>query len=490
MLTGRQTLAELGRALEDVRRDAHRHDTAYQNVVQDLARNELLRNRRLQALARLRLAQLEDGDPPGWFTALESAERRALELLEARAAEVQSLRERIDTTEGQIEELETLRDERHVRVDAAARELAETEARVQRALDQDDAYQAQLARCRELAQTVEQAEQKAEVAAEDRGEKGRPYEADPLFMYLWGRGYGTASYDGGGLFRLLDGWVARICDYEPLRRQYWMLNEIPQRLRGHAEGMVEASDAALAALAALEDAAASAASVPALKDHLAEAEAEQDRVDADLATAEDALRELEQLESKFAMGTDEYLQDCLRGLAEAFDAEADRTLAELAAQSPGAEDDALVRQLADLRAEHEDLREELKDYEAVRTQSVSRLHELENVRRRFKQHRFDDLRSSFGNDQLVRAVLQEFLQGAISGAGLWDTLRRQQRYRDVAGAWPDFGTGGFPTPGRRRRRTPGRGSGWHWPGGRGGGFRLPRSGGSRSRGGFRTGGGF
>jgi len=70
-------------------------------------------------------------------------------------------------------------------------------------------------------------------------------------------------------------------------------------------------------------------------------------------------------------------------------------------------------------------------------------------------------------------------------------IGRSQRHRDV-GACPYFCSvclGG----GRRRRRSSG--VPWHWPGGGGsGGFRLPRAGGSSSRGrgngGFRTGGGF
>jgi hypothetical protein len=65
------------------------------------------------------------------------------------------------------------------------------------------------------------AAQKAEFAQQYRDAKGRPYLADPLFRYLWERGYGTAGYRAGPVARLLDGFVARV---RPLRRR-------PARLR-------------------------------------------------------------------------------------------------------------------------------------------------------------------------------------------------------------------------------------------------------------------
>ena len=50
---------------------------------------------------------------------------------------------------------------------------------------------------------------KTEQAEADREEKGKPYRDDPLFMYLWERGYGTSAYKAGNLIAWLDGLVAR-----------------------------------------------------------------------------------------------------------------------------------------------------------------------------------------------------------------------------------------------------------------------------------------
>ena len=79
------------------------------------------------------------------------------------------------------------------------------------------------------------AESKTEQAEADRREKGKAYEGDELFQYLWRRGYGTAEYRAGPLTRLFDGWIARFIGFREARASFAMLNEIPRRLGEHAE---------------------------------------------------------------------------------------------------------------------------------------------------------------------------------------------------------------------------------------------------------------
>lgn len=79
------------------------------------------------------------------------------------------------------------------------------------------------------------AERKAAQAERDLEAKRRPYEADPLFMYLWNRGFGTPRYQAIPLVRYFDRKVARHIGFDDARRNYAMLVELPVRLREHAE---------------------------------------------------------------------------------------------------------------------------------------------------------------------------------------------------------------------------------------------------------------
>jgi hypothetical protein len=84
-------------------------------------------------------------------------------------------------------------------------------------------------------QQVARAEAKAVQAEADREEKRRPYEADPLFMYLWRRRYGTREYRASNLVRYFDRKVAHLIGFETARINYAMLMELPDRLREHAD---------------------------------------------------------------------------------------------------------------------------------------------------------------------------------------------------------------------------------------------------------------
>lgn len=79
------------------------------------------------------------------------------------------------------------------------------------------------------------AEGKAAQAERNLEGKRKPYEADPLFMYLLDRGFGTPRYQAIPLVRYFDRKVARYIGFEDARRDYAVLVELPVRLREHAE---------------------------------------------------------------------------------------------------------------------------------------------------------------------------------------------------------------------------------------------------------------
>jgi hypothetical protein len=111
----------------------------------------------------------------------------------------------------------------------------------------------------------------------------------------------------------------------------------------------------------------------------------------------------------------------------------------------------------------------------LHTTQRERLGKLEELRKRFKERRYDAVTSEFVNGALLATLLAQLLSGALGVAEIWDAITKQHRQRTL-GADPRFGSGRWP-------RGPG-GSPW-----RGGGFGGGRRGGFGG-GGFRTGGGF
>ena len=244
---------------------------------------------------------------------------------------------------------------------------------------------------------------------------------------------------------------------------------------------------------ALEEKAAKEGGVHDAKSALLDVEQRQDEIDEQIVQSEATLRVLQSEQSQYAAGDDAFIARCLAVFSETLQRRDIRDLTHLARSTMTAEDDAIVDDLRDLRREEDALAEELGDHRKLHREHLQRVQELESVRRKFKQHRYDDIRSGFDKGDLISSMMREVLGGAIRGGALWNVLRQYQKYRDVAGAWPDFGSGGIT---HRNRRAPTRPPTWHWPGRGGsrrrGGFKLPRGpkGPKRSRGGFRTGGSF
>ena len=328
------------------------------------------------------------------------------------------------------------------------------------------------------------AEEKAKAAHTDRAEKGKPYDADPLFSYLWARGFGTPAYVGGGLGRMLDGWVARVANFEPLRRDYWMLTALPARFDEHAQRMRLKGDEDLAAVRALEQAAAAAAGVPQREDALADAAEALAAVDEKVEEHEAALDALVEKRAAFAAGDDDLSRRCNEIVRDALRGETMRSLRERATATPTPDDDAAVDQLTVVRADLPRVEEEAKRLLSLHETNRERATKLEEIRKRFKESRYDAVSSEFVNGALIATLLTQLLGGALGVGDTWDALeetaalqaarRPALRQRQVSARRQPVG----------RRRL-----GWRWLGGGGGGG-FGKRGGGFGGGGFKTGGGF
>jgi len=477
MSSGSDVLAMIERMLGDTRGEL---DTVSARLQRSSAQLEGLRQSELgvyAVLARFRLREIESAEVA---TELDDTARQVKEVLAQRAEAQVALGMDLAAAQEGLAKLEVDRAAQHALVGTAEKAVDAAEADAQSHLKVDASYGAKLATAEASDKVADVTEEKSHAAQTDRIEKGKPYESDPLFAYLWARGYGTSQYRAFGFPRLLDRWVSRVVGYEPLRRNYWMLSELPARFQEHAQRMRKLADDDVAAVRAVEVIAAEAAGVP-------ERQAELGKAEAALAAIDDAIKRREadiaafvEKRGKFASGVDEHSARCTELLAETFRREKMKTLRERATQTQSPEDDAAIDQLAAIRAEKPRLEEEVARLSTLHDTHRDRTGKLEEVRQRFKEQRYDAVTSEFVNGALIAALFSQLLAGTLGVPGLWDALAKQQRHRQL-GADPGFGSGRFP-----RGPNP-------WGGGFGGGFGGGgggRGGGGFGGGGFGRGGGF
>jgi hypothetical protein len=476
MLSGGDVLALIERMLGDTRGEL---DNVAARLMRSTAELERLKQSELGALsvlARVRLREIESG---ALLESLDDTGRRVTELLGRRTAAQTDVGTQLAAAQDALAALERARTTQQAAVDAADHAVDAAEADAQQHLKADAAYGAQLTKAQASDAVADLAEAKAQAAHADRTDKGKPYETDPLFAYLWRRGYGTSAYRAGPLARVLDAYVARLEDYEPLRQNYWMLTALPARFDEHAQRMRALADADVAAVQAEEHAAAAAAGVPERQREHDGAEGALAELDQKIVAQEAAVTALVDKRAAFAAGDDDFSRECTRVLSDTFGREQMRTLRERATKTATPEDDAAVDQLAAIRADLPRVEKEAARYRDAHDTQRDRAASLEDVRKRFKEHRFDAVSSEFVNGALIATLLGQLLSGALRAPDAWDALAKQQRYRNLV-ADPRFGSGGFP-----------RGGGpWRGGGGFGGGFGGGRGGGGFGGGGFGRGGGF
>jgi hypothetical protein len=486
-LSGNDVLKLIERTLADTHEEIGKIDVRLKRATAELERLRQAEIGCLSVLAKMRLREIEGAE---LSAALDATGERVRALLAEREQAEAENEARIARAEARRAELERARAAQHDVVDAAEQALDDARVAAQQALAADENHRAALATAEASDRVADLAEEKAKAAHVDRIEKGRPYEADPLFSYLWTRGYGTPAYAGAGLSRALDRWVARVANFEPLRRDHWMLTELPARFDEHAKRMRRKADEDLAAVQAIEHAAAEVAGVPQREEELVKAAEALAAIDAEIEKHEAALDALIEKRAAFAAGDDELSRRCNEILRDALRREPMRMLRERASVTPTPDDDAAVDQLTEVRANLPRVEADAKRFLELHETQRERAAKLEEIRKRFKQSRYDSVSSEFVNGVLVATLLTQLLAGALAVGDAWDGIKKQHRNR-LPHADPRFGSGRFPRGGNPWGG--GWGGGFGGGGfGRGGGFGGGgfRGGGGFGGGGFKTGGGF
>ena len=497
MISGRQTLATIDRALDGERAKMQETEQRIEALSADLVERQRADAQDFRGLAKVRVDLLAGGE---LVKHIDRAEQQVLTLLESRKAAAQELSVRIQAAEDARKSLEAERADRAAQVDRAAETVDEAEANTQARLDTQADYQARRERATEAERTAMHAAEKAANSEQEQEHKGDSYRRDPLFVYLWERKFGLPEYDANPPARWLDGKVARLIGFADARANYARLTEIPLRLREHAEGLKLVAENEFQALNNLDTAAREADGIPALEAHLDQQQAKLDAIDERILAAESEHRELLDQQAEFATGDDEHTRRAVEYLAAEFRRDDLMELRREALATPFADDDLIVSRMLEREDDGRQTEASIKGLKETLEQHRKRLSELGSVRTEFKRHRYDRSGSSFSDGAMVALMLGNFLNGMLDQRSLWKVLQEQQRYRPRRSN-PTFGSGGFG------RGTPwggsagdlrdlgdivgglgrgGFGRGGFGRGGRGGGGSRGGSGG----GGFRTGGGF
>lgn len=496
-ISGRDALEQLDRRLSRLRRRLNDAIQTADSIDGRLAEIQSHRVGALQKLADMRLDVIQQAD----IEDLDRLHRQALELLQSHTDYIEQERQAIETASDKIADLEAARadlSDQHQALEIAIEtKLADIESR----LKDDAAYRGLVDAFEEADAIADRADQKLAVAIDEREEKSAAYLSDPLFSYLWDRGFGTTVYEGGGLLKMFDGWVAKLCKYDGARPNFARLNDITDWLGDHAQATRDAAELAKATLETAERQAIEDAGLPADEDKADALRSQIADTDAHIETAETAHADLTERHAKTLIGEEGPAKQARKLLERGLQHMSIPDLRMLAAETVTLDDDEIVDDLVELRTEEMSLELETERVSDAPTRLGQELGAFEALRRRFKDARFDS------ESALIKiALFDDALEKLASGRSdvsralkqIHQSVRRKERRTrngfggrqssgdfevyDIIGVIAeealrhgmrggrrrgDFG--GFPTRGRGTSR---------------------RSSPRKRRGGFKTGGGF
>jgi regulator of replication initiation timing len=466
MKSGRETLSSIDAAIAQVHRQESDLDRAIQSALAEAERLAAERGKALRALARVKLDEIASGR---LISGLDAAERRAADLMHGRKDRLARLSAQRDEALGRLDAAEHEQGRAAAAVETALRDVEALRSQIEARLADEEHARAARARLAEAERVATQARGKAEQNAIELAQKKKPYDDDPLFQYLWGRGFGTSAYAHRGLARFFDRMVANFIGYLDVRANYHMLGEIPQRLKDHAEAQGAMIEIYRSALSRLEREELDSAGMPALERKLAAARERLSGADAELEKQRSMLAQIDAQRDRIVEGTaDPGMVEAIATMAAQDGQDDIATLRAEARRTATPEDERLVGQIEAMDRDIAAIRRQLDDLRATAATLSERRAGVEQTRERFRRSGYDHPHATFGNERVIADVLGGLLSGALKGGLLWDTLRRGYENRPPSGR-PDFG-GGFPFP------VPGGWDGQGSGGGvSGGGWREPQS---------------
>jgi hypothetical protein len=486
MISGRSALGFIDKSLGKERSSIDTAERQIAEVSRQLLEQQQARVADYRELARLRVDMMAAGS---MISSIDAVGKQVAAALEMRKSAEAALDARIVALQDERAALEVEREKQRQALEQAAETLDIAEAATQARLDADPEYMAQEQRVREAERIAMHADDKAVHSEQEKDEKGQSYRDDALFMYLWNRHYGTPQYRAWPVTRWLDSRVAHLVGFADARANYARLQEIPLRLREHADQKKRAAEAAFEVLRGLDEQARRADGIIELEAVRDREQTSLDAIDSRIEEAASRYEQLQEQKDDFATGQDKDYRKAVDYVTSELRRDDIRELRRDAMATPFPDDDLIVNRLFDGEQQVEQLEDSLRELKSALRQQHKKLQELELLRTDFRRRRYDQAGYGFSDGTLIAAMLSNFINGRLDLDSLWRVLEQQQRYRPPR-TDPTFGSGGF-----------GRGTVW---GGRRGGFggRLGRGsigrgsvlggrrGGLGGGGGFRTGGGF
>jgi chromosome segregation ATPase len=439
MITGRDALFSIERAITQVRTNEGQLDGALQSAMAEAGR---LRNEEAESFRMLARIKLDAMASQKVIGNIDATHRRALDMIQKHRRTLETLARRRDELQATLSSAEAEKHDRNQDLAQTIDALEELRQRTAERIKSDAAWLAAKAEVDAAEKVAANADQKAALTEKDLAAKRKPYEDDPLFIYLWRKKHGQAEDTSGSFVRFFDRKVAVLVGYQGARANYAMLQEIPARLREHAKEKLADFDATKGKLAEVERRGLVADGVEAAEGRVEQADAVMKKAEEAVAKTTAELQQVEdERQREVGAGENAAYSGAIDLLAEGLARDDLNRLYQEALQTPAKEDEQVIEAISQAR---EALRKADPEVAQIRTEIrglAQRRSELEGARDRARRVGYDNPMGNFGgNADVIASTIGGILAGVLRGNDL-DRVLRDNYHRPRPRVDPDFGGG-------------------------------------------------
>ncbi len=426
MITGKQTLQNIEGAISD----AQRQVSHVQNELKESNEKKTkLLAARVKAYRELAEFKVKDALSDNVIDETDNLSHKVGAILSARNKTINELRERIKNTKDNRKRLLKSHAKCLDEIAAAENKLDDFAKRAERQLMKDPDFAELNTGYKELKKTHEHAKAKTEQSEKDREEKGKPYQDDPLFMYLWKRKYGTKTYSANSVISMLDDWVAKLVKYHGARANYAVLIQIPERLNDHLEHLEKQLKEKQAVIDEQKNKKIAELANTDLMANLQDLRKKEVLENREIENSDAELEDITAQLNTFLQGRDHSFKNAIDMVTESLEFEDFNDLLYEARQTHDPKDDQILERLKAIEKEMEFLEEKMDDQKDDLQRLFKRKRELTRISSDFRRNHYDDPGSVFTNSGNYNNMLNLLLTGAVTAAEYWMRTQSNQRWR-------------------------------------------------------------
>jgi hypothetical protein len=384
--------------------------------------------RRSQAFLELAEHYLPAIDQISVATTFQEVRSELMEVLLRKQKHEREIQKSLEAGALDAERLEKDLDRITVTLNEKVEQREELEKVVAERLEKDDEFQRLSKEALVAEKELERNERRVGDMQQEAAEKLPSYEKNALFQYLHKRGYGTSGYAKSGLTKRLDGWVARMIDFNRARRGYEFLRVTPELMAQEVGRRRDQFNALMELVEACEDRHSDAVGLTSVMREGQELGKARDNLVADMSKQQERMDKQRQELALLASSRNEYYEQAVARMREFLAGLESWRLEHASRATPEPQDDQIVAEVNWISEEVEKTKQHVAELTSEQEIWKRRVYELQDIWLRFRRADYDSARSMFHPDFEIEGIVESFVRGQMSRDDLWSAIRSAQQF--------------------------------------------------------------